>query len=94
MWPPLRHARQAVTLRAMSPEIADPKVAAEVERQVAILSRGVDEILPMDEFRKKLARSIAENRPLRVKQGFDPTAPDIHLGHTVGLRKLRAFPAC
>jgi len=91
MWPPLRHARQAVTLRAMSPEIADPKVAAEVERQVAILSRGVDEILPMDEFRKKLARSIAENRPLRVKQGFDPTAPDIHLGHTVGLRKLRAF---
>jgi tyrosyl-tRNA synthetase len=91
MWPPLRLARQAVTLRAMSPENTDPKLAAEVDRQVAILARGVDEILPMDEFRKKLARSIAEGRPLRVKQGFDPTAPDIHLGHTVGLRKLRAF---
>jgi len=74
----------------MTPE-ADPRIAAEVERQLAILSRGVDEILPLDEFRRKLTRSIAEGRPLRVKQGFDPTAPDIHLGHTVGLRKLRAF---
>ena len=90
MCAPLRLARQAVTVRAMTPE-ADPKIAAEVERQLAILSRGVDEILPLEEFRRKLTRSIAEGRPLRVKQGFDPTAPDIHLGHTVGLRKLRAF---
>ena len=70
----LRLARQAVTVRAMTPE-ADPKIAAEVERQLAILARGVDEILPLEEFRRKLARSIAEGRPLRVKQGFDPTAP-------------------
>ena len=69
----------------------NPDIAREVERQLAVLSRGVDEILPLEEFRRKLHRSIAEGRPLRVKQGFDPTAPDIHLGHTVGLRKLRAF---
>ncbi len=70
----------------------DPQdVAQEVDRQLAILTRGVDELLPLDEFKRKLARSVREGRPLRVKQGFDPTAPDIHLGHTVGLRKLRAF---
>jgi tyrosyl-tRNA synthetase len=68
-----------------------PEITAEVERQLAILTRGVDEILPLEEFKRKLARAIAEKRPLRVKQGFDPTAPDIHLGHSVGLRKLRAF---
>src|SRR5688572_19255702 len=69
----------------------EPRLAAEVDRQLAILLRGVDELLPLEEFRMKLARSIRENRPLRVKQGFDPTAPDIHLGHAVGLRKLREF---
>jgi tyrosyl-tRNA synthetase len=63
----------------------------EVDRQLAILSRGADEILPLDAFRTKLERSVREGRPLRVKQGFDPTAPDIHLGHAVGLRKLRQF---
>jgi tyrosyl-tRNA synthetase len=77
----------------MSPpsEPVEPRVAAEVERQLAVLLRGVDELLPLDEFRARLARSIREGRPLRVKQGFDPTAPDIHLGHAVGLRKLREF---
>jgi tyrosyl-tRNA synthetase len=69
----------------------DSTVAREVERQLAVLSRGAEELLPLDEFKRKLARSVREGRPLRVKQGFDPTAPDIHLGHTVGLRKLRAF---
>ncbi len=70
---------------------AHDAVAREVDRQLAILSRGADEILPLDAFRTKLERSIRELRPLRVKQGFDPTAPDIHLGHAVGLRKLRQF---
>ncbi len=66
-------------------------VSREAERQLAILLRGVEELLPLDEFRRKLERSIRDGRPLRVKQGFDPTAPDIHLGHAVGLRKLREF---
>jgi tyrosyl-tRNA synthetase len=78
-------------MRPPPAESTDPRLAAEVERQLAILLRGVDELLPLEEFRRKLARSIREKRPLRVKQGFDPTAPDIHLGHAVGLRKLREF---
>ncbi len=63
----------------------------EFERQWRILSRGAIDILPQEEFRERLAKSIRENKPLRVKQGFDPTAPDIHLGHTVGIRKLKQF---
>ena len=49
------------------------------------------DLLPEDELRARLAISIRDNRPLRVKQGFDPTSPDIHLGHTVGIRKLKQF---
>ncbi|HPV40314.1 MAG TPA: tyrosine--tRNA ligase [Spirochaetota bacterium] len=56
-----------------------------------LLMRGTEEILPLDEFEKKLERSERENRPLIVKAGFDPTAPDIHLGHAVLLRKMRHF---
>ncbi|MBU1319165.1 MAG: tyrosine--tRNA ligase [candidate division Zixibacteria bacterium] len=62
-----------------------------IKEQLRILTRNVVDSLPEGELEKKLAVSIKENRPLRVKQGFDPTAPDIHLGHTVGLRKLREF---
>ena len=63
----------------------------DIKEQWDLLSRGVVDLLPQDEFLEKLRRSIDENRPLRVKQGFDPTAPDIHLGHTVGMRKLKQF---
>ncbi len=59
--------------------------------QAALLERGTEEILPAGELRARLEAGARERRPLRVKQGFDPTAPDIHLGHTVGLRKLRQF---
>lgn len=62
-----------------------------VEEQLQILSRGTVDILPDNGLRKKLEKSIAESRPLRVKLGVDPTSPDIHLGHTVVLRKLRVF---
>ena len=61
------------------------------EQQMEILARGTEEILPEGALLDRLHQSRRENRPLRVKQGFDPTAPDIHLGHTVGLRKLRQF---
>ena len=61
------------------------------ERQLQILARGTEEILPEGELLQRLRDSEREKRPMRVKQGFDPTAPDIHLGHTVGLRKLRQF---
>lgn len=59
--------------------------------QIGIIRSGTEEILPEDEFLRKLERAVESGRPLRVKQGFDPTAPDIHLGHAVGLRKLRTF---
>lgn len=62
-----------------------------VEEQLAQMSFGAAEILPLDELRKKLERAVATNTPLRVKLGLDPSAPDIHLGHTVVLRKLKQF---
>src|SRR6267143_7131913 len=65
--------------------------SAEVERQLEVIRSGIEELIPEDELVRKLERSIASRKPLRVKQGFDPTAPDIHLGHTIGLRKLRQF---
>lgn len=65
--------------------------SAEVSRQLAVIRSGVEELIPEAELVKKLERSVATKTPLRVKQGFDPTAPDIHLGHTIGLRKLRQF---
>ena len=62
-----------------------------VDEQLEIIRQGAVEIIPEADLRKKLAASIEANEPLIIKQGFDPTAPDIHLGHTVGLRKLRQF---
>ncbi len=59
--------------------------------QLKIIRRGVTEILPEAELEEKLKKSIAEGRPLRIKAGFDPTAPDIHLGHTVLIHKMRQF---
>src|SRR5579864_6691312 len=59
--------------------------------QLEILRRGVEKIEPRDEFVKKLERSVATGVPLRVKYGIDPTGIDVHLGHTVPLRKLRQF---
>ena len=71
--------------------MSDTRLRAELDRQLAVIRAGTEEILPEAEFVRKLERSLATGTPLRVKQGFDPTAPDIHLGHTIGLRKLRAF---
>lgn len=62
-----------------------------INEQMDLIKRGVVELLPEEELVKKLERSIKENKPLVIKQGFDPTAPDIHLGHTVGIRKLKHF---
>ncbi len=69
----------------------EPWVLTEFQRQWHEIARGAVDLLPEDEFQLKLKKSIAQNRPLRIKQGFDPTSPDIHLGHTVGIRKLKTF---
>lgn len=63
----------------------------ELNRQYNILAYGVDRIIPDQEFKQKIAKSIVTNQPLRVKLGLDPTAPDIHIGHTVVLNKLKQF---
>jgi len=55
------------------------------ENTLAVFERGTDEILPLDELKKKLTK----NKPLRIKAGFDPTAPDLHLGHTVVINKMK-----
>lgn len=75
----------------MSTATDNPHVAKELERQWKAIARNAVDLLPEDEFRAKLKRSIVTGTPLRVKQGFDPTAPDIHLGHTIGIRKLKTF---
>ena len=62
-----------------------------VDEQLAYLKKGAAEIVKESELRSKLERSLTSGKPLRVKAGFDPTAPDLHLGHTVLLRKLKHF---
>ena len=62
-----------------------------VDEELKILLKGVEEIISEEELRKKLEKSKKENRPLRIKAGFDPTAPDLHLGHTVLLMKMKQF---
>ncbi|GGA21629.1 tyrosine--tRNA ligase [Paenibacillus physcomitrellae] len=63
----------------------------EVERQLAILGRGVVETVPEEELKQKIMKSVATNTPLKVKLGLDPSAPDIHIGHTVVMQKLRQY---
>ena len=62
-----------------------------IDEQLAYLRKGFAEIIPEDEFVKRVRASHKTGKPLRVKAGFDPTAPDLHLGHTVLLRKLKHF---
>lgn len=63
----------------------------EVARQLEIICRGTAEIVPVDELEAKLRKSLKFGKPLKIKLGLDPTAPDIHLGHTVPLQKMRQF---
>jgi len=74
----------------MPPE-ADNRVDAEIERQLTLIREGALEVITEGDLRAKLRFSLTNNRPLLVKLGLDPTAPDIHLGHSVVLNKLRDF---
>jgi tyrosyl-tRNA synthetase len=65
--------------------------ALSIDKQMELIKRGAIEIIPEDELRTKLKKSQETGVPLRLKLGLDPTAPDIHLGHAVVLRKLRQF---
>ena len=63
----------------------------EINEQMDVIRRGVEEIIPEEELVKKLEKSRKTNKPLTVKEGFDPTAPDLHIGHMVSIRKLQDF---
>ena len=67
----------------------ETSVSAQVEQALAVSLRGCEELLPRDEWLKKLQRHETSGQPLRIKLGLDPTAPDIHIGHTVVLNKMR-----
>src|SRR3984957_4580525 len=64
---------------------------ASLEDQLDLIAKGAAEIIPLGALKERIAGSIASERPMRIKAGFDPTAPDLHLGHTVLIRKLRHF---
>src|SRR5574342_1268705 len=63
----------------------------DINAQMELFKRGAAEIISEEDLRRKLERSAKEGKPLRVKAGFDPTAPDLHLGHTVLIQKLKHF---
>ncbi len=65
-----------------------------IDEQLTYLRKGMAEIIREEDLRERLAAAAKEGRPLRVKAGFDPTAPDLHLGHTVLLRKMKHFQDC
>jgi tyrosyl-tRNA synthetase len=69
--------------------VSNSSVSAQVQHALAVSLRGCEELLPQEEWIKKLQRSEASGQPLRIKLGLDPTAPDIHVGHTVVLNKMR-----
>ena len=62
-----------------------------VDEQLELISRGTEEVIPLNDLRKKLEKSISDNKPLTVKLGCDPSRPDLHIGHGVVLQKLRDF---
>ncbi len=62
-----------------------------LHEQLDLITKGAAEIIPVDALKERIERSIASGLPMRIKAGFDPTAPDLHLGHTVLIRKLRHF---
>lgn len=78
-----------MSTESLTPTAPEFPITDEVRHALAVAKRGADELLIESEFERKLARSAATGKPLRIKLGLDPTAPDIHLGHTVVLNKMR-----
>lgn len=85
----LRNFRMSQTVSSGAPGAPVPPLTDEVRHALAVTRRGCEELLPEADWAAKLSRAQASGQPLRIKLGLDPTAPDIHLGHTVVLNKLR-----
>ncbi len=75
----------------MSVIAINPSKFPSLEDQLDLITKGAAEIVPLDALKERISQSIASGKPMRIKAGFDPTAPDLHLGHTVLIRKLRHF---
>src|SRR4029453_18720287 len=90
-----RRRRTAARLEGRPPAMdcyyTGVKISPGIDQQLARIRRGAAEIIVDAELRAKIERSVKTATPLKVKLGLDPTAPDLHLGHTVGLHKLRDF---
>jgi tyrosyl-tRNA synthetase len=71
--------------------LRDMPTFASLEEQLDLITKGAAEIVPLEALKERITKSIATGVPMRIKAGFDPTAPDLHLGHTVLLRKLKHF---
>lgn len=71
--------------------LRDMATFASLEDQLDLITKGAAEIVPLEALKERITKSIATGKPMRIKAGFDPTAPDLHLGHTVLLRKLKHF---
>ena len=69
----------------------DMATFASLEDQLDLITKGAAEVVPLEALKERITKSIATGKPMRIKAGFDPTAPDLHLGHTVLLRKLKHF---
>src|SRR5438132_10015161 len=90
-WRLILSSFKRVLLGATTPTRIEGASVKPVEEQLALIRRGTDRIEPEAELRQKLERSVKTGKSLRVKYGIDPTGIDVHLGHTVPLRKLRLF---
>ena len=89
---PTQDSMSAIVTAAAPPGLSLPPehpITDAVRAAMATSQRGCDELLPEAEWLAKLARSAATGRPLRIKLGLDPTAPDLHIGHSVVLNKMR-----
>ena len=75
----------------MSKVAQTDNIPDEISQQMEQIRRGADEVIPEADLVEKLKLSLKNNKPLTIKAGFDPTAPDLHLGHTVLINKLRQF---
>ena len=64
---------------------------ADIARQLEMIKRGADEVIPLDEMERKLHAAAKSNKPLRIKYGIDPTTPEVHIGHLVPVQKMRTF---
>jgi len=87
VFPALQWSRRAARLSGLMAELSD----RQLQEQMLLLTRGVEALYTPQELEQRLRQGAQAGRPMRIKLGLDPTAPDIHLGHTVQLRKIRQF---